>query len=391
MLESDLRNLFERQADRALPRAHISIPAARQTGRARLRRRWATTYGSPVLAAGAVIAVALAGPFAAGPRQPATGPGGPAAPKAFNPLVPYAAVTWYPYRPMRVGSNDWRRALLLRATTPTESTDVVLYAVGQCRLASARLSCGATTAGTTLTLTVGGAAPDVQGQSAYWTRFASGELKVFRPVAGTGGIVAFQYARGGWAVAESTGTPADVIKVAASVQYGQTARVQFPFRLTGLPWALSDAIFASYVRPGPGAHVPSATELVVGSPEDRPGTPLRNALIILASTRTTRGPRCRVKTVTSRRVSANGQATNSQTSQSQPTSCPSTVINGYQVFPNSPPVRGEQTLFAPDADGLYLYEQAIGPDAPLSPSAALSRHLQLLGPNPANWTTEPVG
>jgi hypothetical protein len=388
VLDSDLRNLFERQAGRPLPRAHISNTAARETGRARLRRRRATTYGSPALAVGAVIAVALAGSFAGGPRQP-TAPGRPAAPKAFNPLVPYAALSWYPYRARLVGSNDWRRALLLRATTPTESTEVVLYAAGQCALAAARLSCGAPTAGTTLEMTVTGPAPDVQGQSAYWTRFVSGDLKVFRPVAGTGGVVAFQYARGGWAVAESTGTPADVIKVAASVQYGQTARVQFPFRLTGLPWALSDAIFAAYFRPGPGAHVPSATELVVGSPEDRPGTPLRNALIILANTQTTQGPRCRVKAVTSGPVSSNGQAGKSQTSR--PTSCPSTVIDGYQVFLNSPPVPGRQTLFAPDADGLYLSEQAIGPDAPLSPSAALAHHLQLLGPDPANWTIQPVG
>jgi hypothetical protein len=389
VLESDLRDLFERQADRPLRRAHISIPAARETGRARLRRRRATTYGSPALAVGAVIAVALAGSFAGGPRQP-TGPGRPAAPATFNPLVPFAAVTWYPYQPGQVGSSDWRRALLLQAfSRPAEHTAVVLYAAGQCTLASAHLSCGAPTAGTTLELTVTGPAPYVQGQQAYWTRYAGGELKPLRPRPGTAGIVAFQYARGGWAVAESTGTAADVLRIAESVQYGQTARVQFPFRLTGLPWALSDAIFASYIRPEPGAKTPASTELVVGSPADRPGTPLRNALDILASTRTTQGPRCRVKAVTSGPVSSNDQASKSQTSQ--PTSCPSTVINGYQVFLNSPPVAGRQTLFAPDADGLYLSEQAIGPDAPLSPSAALAHHLQLLGPNPANWTTEPVG
>jgi hypothetical protein len=389
MLESDLRDLFERQAGRPLSRAHISIPAARQTGRARLRRRRATTYGSPALAFGAVIAVALAGSFAGGPRQP-NAPGRPAAPTTFNPLVPYAAVTWYPYQPSQVGGSDWRRALLLQgfSRSPAEHTAVVLYADGQCTLASARLSCGAPTAGTTLELTVTSPAPDVQGQQAYWTRYAGGDLKPLRPRAGTAGIVAFQYARGGWAVAESTGTPADVLRIAGSVQYGQTARVQFPFRLTGLPWALSDALFASYIRPESGAKTPAATELVVGSPADRPGTPLRNALDILASTQTVRSPQCRTRSVT---VPANVYGQTSNPKAGQPTSCPSTMINGYRVFLNSPPVTGRQTLFSPDADGLYLSEQAIGPHAPLSPSAVLAHHLQLLGPNLANWTTRPVG
>jgi hypothetical protein len=66
------------------------------------------------------------------------------------------------------------------------------------------------------------------------------------------------------------------------------------------------------------------------------------------------------------------------------------VINGYRVFLNTPPDPGKQTLFAPDADGLYLYEQTTGPDAPLSPSSVLASHLHLLGPDPANWTTAPV-
>jgi hypothetical protein len=391
MLESDLRNLFERQAGRPLPRAHISIPAARQTGRALLRRRRATTYGSPVLAVGAVIAVALAGSFAGGRGQP-TPVGRPAAPKTFNPLVPYAAVTWYPYRPGRVGGSDWRRALLLRATSPTESTEVVLYASGQCTVAGARMSCGSTAAGSTVELAVSGPAPEVRGQPAYWTQYEGGDLTPLRPRAGAAGILAFQYARGGWAVAESTGTRAELLRVAASVKYGQTARLQFPFRLTGLPWALSDAIFASFVRPGPGSQAAAATELIVGSPADRPGTPLRDALVIFASTQTSRPPRCRVVSVAIRPVNGHILKGNGlKGHSSQPASCPTSMINGYRAYLNSPPSPGKQTLFVPDADGLYLYEEAIGPDAPLSPSAALAHHLQLLGPDPANWTIQPVG
>jgi hypothetical protein len=66
------------------------------------------------------------------------------------------------------------------------------------------------------------------------------------------------------------------------------------------------------------------------------------------------------------------------------------VINGYRVFPASAPSPGKQTLSAPDADGLYLYAESTGTDAPLSLSSVLAHHLQLLGPDPGNWTAAPV-
>ncbi len=384
MRESDLRVLFKRQAASELPPAPISIPVARRIGRARLFRRRAGAFGSPVLAAAAVLAVVLlAGVFAAGQRQP-TSTGGPAAPKLFNPLVPYAAATWYPYTPSVEGSADWHTALLLRASSssPPDSTEVVLYASGWCTLRSASLSCGSTAAGTKVDMTVTGRAPDVQGQPAYWTRYAGGNLMPLRPHTSRTPMVAFQYAPGGWAVVESTGTGADVLKIAASLRYGQTSRVRFPFQLTGLPREWSEVLYVSFRQAVPPVHGPTEDEVVLGSPATRPGTAPRDTLTILTSTRTIRPPQCQTKTI-------RGQV--SQVSQvSQPGPCPSKVINGYRVFLNSPPVPGKQTLFAADADGLYLYEETTGPDAPLSPASVLASHLQLLGPDPANWTTAPV-
>ena len=399
MRESDLRVLFKRQAASELPPAAINIPAARRIGRARLLRRRAATFGSPVLAAGAVAAVVLlAGLFAPGPRPPA--PGGPAAPKLFNPLMPYASVTWYPYRPTLLGGTDIHTALLLRASSrsPAESTEVVLYAAGWCTMQSGSLSCGSTAAGTRAEMTVNGQAPDVQGQTAYWTRYAGGNMAPLRPRAGTPQMMlAFQYASGGWAVVESTGTPADVVRVAASLRYGQTSPLRFPFRLTGLPHAWSEVLFAGYTRPGPGVQDPTEGVLLLGSPATRPGAAPRNTLTVRTFTQATHGPTCRTQSVAgpSRVTGPSSQpGQTSQTSQpgqtSQPTSCPSKVINGYRVFLNTPPSPGRQTLFAPDAAGLYLYEQTTGPDAPLSPASVLAHHLQLLGPNPANWTAAPV-
>jgi hypothetical protein len=377
--EFDLRVLFKRQAAIELPPAPISIPAVRRMGRARVLRRRAGAFGSPVLAAAAVVAVVLAGPFAVGPRQPATTLSGPAAPKLFDPLVPYATVTWYPYRPSLVGGSDIHTALILKASSrsPGAATEVVLYAAGWCTLQSASLSCGSTAAGTRAEMTVTGRAPDVQGQTAYWTRFTGGDLARVPPLSGITEMLAFQYARGGWAVVESTGTPTDLVRVAASVRYGQTSRLRFPFRLTGLPWEWSKVLLAQYTRPGPGAQGPTGDLLLLGSPATRPGTAPHNTLTIFTSTQTIRPPQCRTSTVPEGRAS-------------QPASCPSKVINGYRVYLNSPPVPGQQTLFSADADRLYLNEQTTGPDAPLTPASVLAHHLQLLGPDPANWTTVPV-
>jgi len=379
--ESDLRNLFKRQAAIELPPAPFSIPAVRRMGRARLLRRRASALGSPVLAAAAVVAVVLAGPFAAGPRHSANTLGGQAAPRTFNPLAPYAAVTWYPYRPSVVSSLGWHTGLLLRASSrsPAKSTAVVLYAAGWCTLKSASLSCGSTPNGTSVEMTVSGQAPDVQGRMAYWARYAGGALAPLRPLSGTQ-MLAFQYARGGWAVVGSDGTPADVLRVAASLRYGQTSPLRFPFRLTGLPRAWSEVLSAGFTQAGPGAHVPTENVLLLGSPATRLGTAPHNTLTVLTGSQTIRSPQCQTKIVT--------QGQGSQVSK--PTSCPSKVINGYRVYLNSPPVAGLQTLFSPDADGLYLKEQTTGPDAPLSPASVLANHLQLLGPDPANWITAPV-
>lgn len=376
MRKSDLRALFRRQAASELPPATFSIPAMRRIGRARLFRRRAATFGSPVLAAAAVVAV-LAGVFAAGPRQPTT-VGGQAAPTHFNPLVPYAALTWYPFQPTVVGSDDWRTALLLEASSNSAhaGTQVMFYAAGWCTLQSSALSCGSTAGQNRAELTVTGRALGVQGRAAYWARFTGGNLPRLRLLAGITQRLVFQYAGGGWAVVESTGTQADLLRVAASVRYGQNSALRFPYRLTGLPSAWSDVLYAASVRPAPGVDAPSSATLLVGSAADRPGTGVRDALTVFAGSQTIKPPTCQTK---------------SSTGQVGPRhACPSKLINGYRAFLNSPPVRGKQTLFVADAGGLYVSEQTIGPDAPLSPASVLAHHVRLLGPDPASWTTSPL-
>jgi hypothetical protein len=376
--ESDLRVLFDRQAATELEPAPINIPAARRIGRARLLRRRVVAYGSPVLAAAAVLAIVL-GVFVAGPGQlPASG----GAPAQFNPLVPYAAVGWYPFRPAVVGASDWRTALLLRASgDASQATEVILYAAGQCTLLDARLSCGSTVAQNMTVMTVSGRAPDVRGRTAYWTRRSGGNLGQLRAIAGVRRLLAFQYASGGWGVVESTGTEADLLNVAGSMRYGQTTALRFPFRLTGLPSVWSDVLFAAYTEPGPGGHGPIGHTVFLGQDSAPPATAVRDGLTVMVGSQAAPTPKCQI-----RQVTAGGKA-----GRAKDVRCPSMrTINGYRVYLNTPPVPHEETLVAPNVDGLYVFERTASTGAPLSPSSVLAGHLHLLGPDPAHWTTSPL-
>jgi hypothetical protein len=69
------------------------------------------------------------------------------------------------------------------------------------------------------------------------------------------------------------------------------------------------------------------------------------------------------------------------------------VVAGYQVTITSYPSKlgGKfYDLCAPNADGLYVdVTEGSGHAAP--GVVAIFSHLLLLGPNPANWTTNPIG
>ena len=94
MIESQVRALFTEIADREPARSQVDIQLARRRGRARLRWRRACVAGASVLAAAAVVVLAVGvGPVRLGSGPPA---GRPAAPRQFNPLVPYLSFGWLP-------------------------------------------------------------------------------------------------------------------------------------------------------------------------------------------------------------------------------------------------------------------------------------------------------
>jgi hypothetical protein len=66
----------------------------------------------------------------------------------------------------------------------------------------------------------------------------------------------------------------------------------------------------------------------------------------------------------------------------------SKIINGYQVVVTN--VIKEQ-LCAPRARGLIVVISEFGAQPPISVNGLFGHHLRLLGPNPANWTSKPIG
>lgn len=108
MLESELRDLFERQATADQPPSPVSISAICRRGRVRLRWWRAGVIGSPLLAVGVVLGLTLGGavpPARPGQPQPAGG-ARPAGPTAYilttsGTVVPVSLATDRPGRPIR--------------------------------------------------------------------------------------------------------------------------------------------------------------------------------------------------------------------------------------------------------------------------------------------------
>lgn len=92
MLEEDIQSLYERMAGMEQPPSSIGIPGAGRAGRARLARRRAAAVATPVLAAAAVIAIALAASVQGGLPERIR----PAAQRARRSTSTRSALLWGP-------------------------------------------------------------------------------------------------------------------------------------------------------------------------------------------------------------------------------------------------------------------------------------------------------
>ena len=377
MLEEDIKSLFDRMADMDQPPSSISIPGARRAGRVRLSRRRAAAVATPVLAAVAVIAIALAASTQGGLHgtQPTGGlhgtpPTGSAqrAPQYFNPLRPYARFGWLPPKSPSFPADSEVISQRVMSLGNPSGAFLALYAAGACHLTGHTLNCSPSGNRYPLgrNIAQGG------GHPVYWTA----PQKARSPLRGTSpGQLAWQYAVGGWAVLDyaASGHASainDAVEIADHVRFGYRGEpaIRFPVQLTDVPanwqvncvatsllghvmYAASDVVTAGRVtRSICGDDAP------LNAPHFDAGQGAKNACAGL--------------------IYAEAHSTPE-------------VINGYQVVLGTEKTWPNQELCADDAAGTFVWI-AIGSDPTLSPASIFAHHLRLLGSNPAKWTTKPI-
>jgi hypothetical protein len=373
MLDQMIKGALDQMAGADQPAPRVSIAQAMRQARVQRRRQRLTAAGAPVLAAGAALAIALTGVIGGGSARslgPAEGGvGRRVAPRTFNPLRPYAAFGWLPGGlEKRAGGTFGRTYLELagEAQAGRITTPVLLnaYTSGECRVTRGSLGCPPSGLHVApIPLVLGQRVGLVNGQAAYWLPPARTSSLGLRP-----GTLAWQYARGGWAVEQTYNDLHTALKIARNIRFGPTAGsiIRFPVQLTDVPadWQINDVGTSSLngVQYASSFIVTAGTvnDLMGNTPTETPqvdaGPGGRNACAGLMYYKTT-----------------------------------TDVINGYAVsVANDEKSWPQHELCANDARGVFAWI-ITGDHPPISPVNLFAHHLRLLGPDPARWTTRPIG
>ena len=319
--------------------------------------------GTSVLAVAAVAALAVG----VGPVRPGPGPvtAGPAAPRQFNPLVPYISFGWLPAGESLDQGGIRPTASYMDAGPQWPRMDARRLRTGA--VPPHRSASGLNCPGAKLPISQ--RAPDVAGHRAFW----------FGP------DLVWQYARGGWAV---LGIPApnlsavlhskedlagQALKIARHVRYGVPTPLVFLARFSGLPsqWQVHNI---SYYVPDGGLLRADEYMLTTGSSRFHPRvgdtgvwTDAPYIMVHPAPRKGTCSPQDRGST--------------------------RTIISGYRVVLKRYHLGGlpVQELCGAHADGLWFDIQVFGSHPSINVVSLFRDHMRLLGTNPANWTTTPVG
>jgi hypothetical protein len=361
MDETRVRGLLQRAAAGQEPPSRVDVGLARSRGRRKLRWRRASLAGA---SAAAVVAVAVAAVTVPGSGGAAPGRGrvpethGPiTAPSRFDPLRPYATFGWLPAgESLANGTTTTNDVDLTAGTGP--AWQLTVYAAGFCDRTSGqllrrlglhqqpRLDCSKSVGGAAYQVT-SVAAARVDGHTAFWTANQT--------------YLVWQYANHGWAALTSPIRDASsvALKVARGVRYGTASPpIRFQVQSVNMPreWTIL------LVRFWPSAGVLRGYQYAVG------GTGTDAGGVIF-----TTGP-------------ASSCYSDGRSKRQ--------TINGYQVIVRQVPspngTAPAQLVCASDADGLSV---AVSTGSHQSPDAVsiFRRHIRILGTNPANWTTEPLG
>jgi hypothetical protein len=368
MDETRVRGLLELAAAvTEEPPSRVDVEFARGRARRKLRWRRVSLAGASAAAVAAVVVAAVAVPGSHG-AAPGRGRAPEAhaqviAPRQFSLVSPYAAFGWLPPGESLDGGTLAPSNVYLTAG-PGSSWALTVYTAGFCNLTSAQvlhrlaqnerpqLVCSDSNSGAVYPVT-GVAAGQVDGHTAFWTA--------------KHGHLVWQYAPHAWA---SLAPPMHaltrtVIRVASDISYGATGSpVEYPAQLFNVPagWMLGYVYFAAdagvlrasqYSLTGPGVSVP---------------TPFFTTDPATASSSCYFYP--------------GGQSAHQ-------------TINGYRVTVNHLPASNGnapvQQVCAADADGLFVFVSTYGRHASPDAINIFRRHMRLLGTNPADWTTEPLG
>jgi hypothetical protein len=376
MSEETLCTQLEQLAGTEAPPPRVDIGHALSRGRRRLRWRRAGMSAVPV-AAIAVAAFVVSGviqPWSGRVKSPVTFE---ASQGSFNPLIQYAAFGWLPGGGKVVGGNFEMADQQLSAGQPSHPGNpnwgLTIYARGRCALSSRQV----------LQRLAHGHHPALictTGISSTGVHYGS-----FGPVTGRepavnghlafnySGSLAWEYAPGSWAklYGNHVHPGARVLtKIAEGVRYGVGTKpsVRFPVQLTGLAPDLRVGSLSFRLDDG----VMRATEYWLSDRQDRPDD-------YFAAPDFTMSP-----------ATALNRCTDVQNSVSR-----HRTINGYQVIVSNFTARqgspAAQELCATDADGLNIYLWTGSGTGVPAAAEIFAHHLRLLGTNPANWTTKPLG
>jgi hypothetical protein len=360
MDERSVRGLLEQAASSEEPPSRVDVEFARSRGRRKLRWRRASLAGASV----AVVAVLVAAVATSGSGGTAAGRGrapqthGPVtAPSSFDPVRPYATFGWLPAGESLVqGTTSFSYVSLTAGSSPAWSLSV--YSADFCNLTSGQvlrrlgmhqqpqLKCFAAAHGAVYQVT-SVAAARVDGHTAFWTANQT--------------YLIWQYANHGWAALTSPIRDASsvALKVARGVRYGAAGPpVRFQVQSVNMPRGLAVVL----VRFAADAGVLRGYEFVLDGAGAGAGGAIFSA-----------GP-------------ASSCYSDGQSKRQ--------TINGYQVIvrripsPNGP--LPDLLVCASDADGLSV-TVSTDSHASLDAVSIFRRHLRILGTNPADWTTEPLG
>jgi hypothetical protein len=363
--ESRIAELLTEQATGEQPPARVSVGAAIRRGNSRLRRQRAGRaglIGAPALAASGVVAIALIGALPLGGHA-AAGKSAPQVSSAARPgslplLRTDARFGWLPAGEKVTSGYESDNVAYMNVTAgKVFDWELMTWAAGYCvlgRSANEELVCQFGGSVAPMRYPVRGRAPSIHGHAAFWTRSGKQHRQII-----------WEYARGAWAalqVVYQHQPVATQLRTASGISFGPASGelFRFNFQLTDVPgdWRVGTVSY--------GAHDGSmlANDLQVTALQ-HPGTQI-NVNIMPGGTGNT-------------------------------ASCwepgKHTVLRGYdvQTNTNSPSETGASDVYelcARDVGGLS-FDITTSEHAARKP-AEMFQHMRFLGPNPAEWVTNPI-